>query len=480
MKCAFGKISLRGTFREVWEYGTDLYGRFVYLQKGDERALICAFDLGGTFHTEARRFIKEVSVRTGIPQKSIWYHELQIHASSGGENMCGGPMDELISRSADEVKAMISRAEECECFACDLDLGTEYTANREQYVQDLGGVTVWRGLKYDKNGVPYADTPDIMLLRGYRPKSENFPEKVYFDNAVDGKAYLFVFKTKDGRTLGSVSRFAAHPDVAVLFEHSENPERLKEYRYDYDWPGYMSDSFEKALGGVSVYLNGPCADLCVKKDCSDKGTYASSAAECRRVASLIGERILRGYGESARRVDTGDVFATVVFEIKLPVKDDFPRSRAEARDDAGRVQKAQAELDKAISENRPDSEIKRLIDERWRASQIRSMVFYSGGYTEEELKKREVPVQVCAMRFGGYLFVGVPGESLVDISLWLRSSFTGEKTVPVDQVNGYYDYLATPRSLTLGGYTYWSSFIARGAIPKLKRELYPLLKDFLN
>ena len=49
-----------------------------------------------------------------------------------------------------------------------------------------------------------------------------------------------------------------------------------------------------------------------------------------------------------------------------------------------------------------------------------------------------------------------------------------------DQVNGYYDYLATPRSLTLGGYTYWSSFVSRGAIPKLKRELYPLLRSFMK
>lgn len=480
MKCAFGKISLKGTFKEQWEYGTGLYGRFLYLQSGSEQALICAFDLAGTFHTEARRFTARVSKLTGIPQKSIWFHELQIHAAPGGKELCGEPMDMIISRSAEEVRAMLSRAEECECSACDIHMGTEFTMNREQYVEGLGGVTVWRGLEFDKDGVPYTNDPSVMLLRGYEPKLHSLDSPVYFDNAVDEKAYLFAFKNKSGKTLGTLSRFAAHPDVAVLFEHSENPDRLKEYRYDFDWPGYLTGILEREFGGTGMYINGPCADLAVKKDCVNKGTYVSSAAECRRIAALIGKKMINEFRGRSRPVDTKAVFKTETFEIKLPVKEDFPRSRAEARDYEGRVKSAQAALDKALEEGRPAYEIKKLIDERWRKGHFYSMVFSSGGYTDEELASREVPVQVTALRFGGYLFVGVPGESLVDITLWLRGSFTGEKTVPVDQVNGYYDYLATPRSLTLGGYTYWSSFVSRGAIPKLKRELYPLLRSFMK
>ena len=480
MKCGFGKTELKGVFREEWEYGTPLYCRILYLEQRGKRALVFAFDLAGTFHTEVRRFIKEISRITGVPENSVWYHELQIHATVGGDVMCGGAMDKLISRCAKEAQSVIARAEECECFACDADMGCDYTMNREQYVDGIGGVTVWRGLRFDENGVPFTRDKGVMLLRGYEKYMPEIRENVYFDNAVDQKAYLFVFKNKSGNVTGSVSRFAAHPDVAVLFEHSENPDRLKEYRYDYDWPGYMSEMLEEKLGGTSIYLNGPCADLAVKKDCVSKGTYAASAAECRRIASLIGERLLADHNAHAFRVDTEEIFDTATFEIYLPMKDDFPHSYAEARESAARVEKAQRALDKAVEENRPASEIKRLVDERWRAGHLGSMVFCSGGYTEEELASRLVPVQVTALRFGGYLFVGLPGESLVDMTLWLRSEFTGEKTIPVDQVNGYYNYLATPRSLTLGGYTYWASFVSRNAIPKLKRELYVKLKDFLG
>ena len=45
MKCSFAKMSTKGTFEPIWPYGTDLYGRFLYLESGTERVLIAAFDL---------------------------------------------------------------------------------------------------------------------------------------------------------------------------------------------------------------------------------------------------------------------------------------------------------------------------------------------------------------------------------------------------------------------------------------------------
>ena len=109
--------------------------------------------------------------------------------------------------------------------------------------------------------------------------------------------------------------------------------------------------------------------------------------------------------------------------------------------------------------------MKRLIDDRWRVGHIPHLIRGEEyGFTEQQLAAHEVTVCVTALRFGGYLFVGVPGESLVDMTLWLRSRFSGAKTVSVDQIGGYYNYMATPRSMTLGGYTYWSSWVRRDAI----------------
>ena len=84
------------------------------------------------------------------------------------------------------------------------------------------------------------------------------------------------------------------------------------------------------------------------------------------------------------------------------------------------------------------------------------------------------------MKLGRYQFIGVPGESLSEMGVWLRSTFTGVKTVAVDQVNGYYDYMVNPTWLTLGGYTYWASWISREATPILKDAIVEKLADFVD
>ena len=482
MKCSFAKMSTKDTFKAEWPYGTDLYGRFLYLEQGNERVIIAGFDFNATYPREADRWRREVAKRTGLPEKSVWYHELQIHAAPYQDMIAGEAMDRLIDKSVGTVLDLISRAEECDVFAAEIDMGTEYSFNREQYIEGLGGVTVWRGMEFDEQGRAYTQDPNIMLLRGYQPELPAFEKPIYFDNNVDQMAYMFMFKNKKGETLGTVSRFAAHPDVGVLFEHSENPERLKEYHYDYDWTGYLADDMAEIYGGIGMYINGPCADLATKKDCSPgHGTYESSAAECKRLAKSIGSHIREVFDEKAVKLDTDKVFKTETFEIVMPMNKDIPDNYADMPKCWDKFNELQKEFDSAVAEKRPAYEVKRIIDDLWRAGHINHMcrgAKYS--FTDEELKSHEVTVYVSALRFCGYLFVGVPGESLVDMSLWLRSRFTGTKTIPVDQCGGYYNYVATPRSLTLGGYTYWSSWISREAMPKFKKDLAPMLDEFLK
>ncbi len=481
MKCSFKKMSTKGSFNAVWPYGTDLFGRFFYLEAETERFLLCAFDFNATFPREAARFRREMAKLTGIPEKSIWYHELQIHAAPFSEQLSGEAMDRLIEMSASAVNEMIGSAEEFDCFVSECDMGTNYSFNREQYVEGLGGVTVWRGIEFDKEGRAFTQNADIMLLRGYKPNLPVFDKPIYFDNTVDQMAYLFMFKNKKGETLGTISRFAAHPDVAVLFEHSENKNHKGEYHYDYDWPGYLSDDMAEAYGGVGMYINGPCADLAAKKDCVNKCTYEASANECKRLAKLIGDRLRESFQSNAKQIDVSQIFKTETFEIALPINDDIPNSYEGIMALNDEVPEIQAKLDEAIKSNSSPAEIKKLIDKRWRTGHLPYLYGCKEyGFTEKEFAERKLTVTIPAVRFGGYLFVGVPGESLVDMTTWMRSRFTGTKTIPVDQVNGYYHYMATPRSLTLGGYTYWASWVSRESIPVLKKELAPMLDKFLE
>ena len=483
MKACFGKRSASGAFTPVWPFGTDLYERMLYLEQDGTEVLICVFDFNGTFPSDTDLFRAKVSEGTGIPADHIWYHELQIHASPTDRAIHGDGIAFLIDQTIREVERLRREAQEVTVTAAEADFGTECSFNREQYVEGLGGVTVWSGMSYDEQNRPYTQDPDIMLLRGYRPDLPVFDKPIYFDNPNDPKAYLFVFRNPAGEVIGSVSRFAAHPDVAVLFElKKEIPAEIrhKEYHYDYDWPGYLSDGLEEQFGGISLYVNGPCADLSSKKRWDGMDTYEASAAECRRLADWFRGKLTDAYAASAHPVDLSKPLKAATFTIELPMKEDFPRSRKDLDNWEENVRKARQRKEEAIAAGESPAAVKRLIDDEWRTMYFRHMVFETGNFTEEQLANHRIPVHPTALRFGEYLFVGVPGESLVDISLWLRSSFTGVKTIPLDQVNGYYNYMATPRSMTLGGYTYWCSWVARDAIPLFKEKLYPLLTDFLS
>ena len=481
MKCAFAKMSTKGTFEAVWPYGTDLYGRFLYLESGGEQALIAAFDFGGGFPKEAERWRQAMARETGIPAKSIWFHELQIHAAPLYDMIAGPYNDRLIARSVETVRQMMTQAQECRVEACCCDMGTDYTFNREQYVEGLGGVTVWAGMQFDEQGRPWTQDPAIMNLDAYRPQLPAFEKPIYFDNPTDSLAYLFRFCDLEGRTLGTVSRFAGHPDVAVLFELRDIPDIQGQYHYDFDWTGYLSEDLEKKFGGISIYLNGPCADLSVKKGFDGMDTYADSAAECRRIAGLIGSRLVECFREKAVPLDPDADFRTETFAFTLPMKEDIPYSLEELFRVGEKCGDAWQRVRDAEVAGEPAYRVKLLVDEAYRQSPFpRFYEWRQYLFSEEDLQTHQVTVYVSVLRFGGYLFVGVPGESMVELTYWLRARFTGAKTIPIDQVGGYHFYVATPRSLVHGGYTYWFSWVSRESVPKLQRELAEKLDAFLE
>lgn len=478
--CSFTKIPLRGAFDPRWPFGTELYARFLYLKSGEEQALLCAFDTLGTFSCDARKFRSALSEACGIPEKSIIYHELQVHAAPTATCMHAA-MDRIIERAIPAVREMTGRAVPFACEVVEADFGTECTFNREQYVEGLGGVTVWTGMTFDGEGRPCTKNKAIMNLLDYRPDLPVFDEPIYFDNPNDPKAYLFRFRDEDGNTLGTVSRFAAHPDVGVLFELRPVEGKAAMYHYNYDWPGYLSTKLEADYGGTSLYLNGPCADLSAKKGYDGIDDYEASDRECRRLGLWFAEKLENAFDAGKKTVCDPDFLRTETFTVKVPMRDDMPVSADDAlHHQQPRIDAAMKRYEDAKAQKLPPAAVKRAIDDLRKAQYNRSMATDICGFDDETLQKREVVIDIPCMRFGPYLFVGVPGESLTETATWLRSTFTGVKTIPLDQCDGYYSYMATPRSLTLGGYTYWCSWTTRETIPSMQRQLVPLIGEFLE
>lgn len=474
--CSFGKISLRGTFPEYWPFGTELYARLLYIHANDTEVLIAAMDLGDTHRAETAQFREALSAATGIPADHIWYHELQIHAAPGADIITGEVIDNIVAKMAPEVEAMKARAVPFTCEVTEAYAGTKFSYNREQYVHGLGGVTVWAGLKYDEKGRAYSQDPGRMLLRGYEPDLPVFDKPIYFDNPNDPLAYLFVFKNEAGDIIGTVSRFAAHPDIGVLFESHH----VSDYHFNFDWTGYLSEDMEEAFGAPAMYINGPCANLAMKKGFEGIVTYEASAAEAKRVGTEFAAWLRKERESKVVPFGDPDNCKVARFEIELPISDYLPHSHAEWTQEVRDRMVADSEqaMQDAIAQNRPASEVKSRIDERYRATYSPMFLGRTCNFDDEVLARRKAPVDFNVLQLGDYLFMGIPGESMVEMSHWMRSTFTGVKTVTLDQVNGYYSYMATPTSLTLGGYTFWYSWVSRESIPQLKEGIVAAMNKF--
>ncbi len=481
LECGFGKIALRGLFDAAWPFGTELYARILYLREGETEALLVAMDSLDTFPREASRFCEIVSAQSGIPADNIWYHELQLHAAPTSMLLQGESMRKIASEVAKEAVSLRENAVSCRCKVAEADFGTRFSFNREQYVHGLGGVTIWAGMEFDDLGRAHTENPQLMLLRGYEPELPVFSEPIYFDNNVDPKAYLFVFEDMRGNVVGTLSRFAAHPDIGVLFESIlfDHTDLESKYHYDYDWPGTVSSILEEKFGAPSMYVNGPCADLATKKRTHGNDTYEKAAAEARRIGAEIAEALWAQYVKKTVSMQS-DKLRLMRFKMDLPMRENFPETMRELEEGfSERLDRAERAMQSAIAAGESPATIKKLIDDRWRVQQEYGFFHEVCGFGEENLRSRTVEVAVSALQLGDYLFVGVPGESLSDMGEWLRSTFTGAKTVPVDQVGGYYNYMATPASLTKGGYTYWSSWVRRDAVPMLKRAVWKKLSAWL-
>lgn len=211
---------------------------------------------------------------------------------------------------------------------------------------------------------------------------------------------------------------------------------------------------------------------------ADNNTYEKAAKECKRVGEEIADFLLNEYHKKTIPLDDPSNLKAARFEIDLPLREDFPRSKDDYADWMERLDASQKAMEDAIAANKPAYLVKQLIDDRWKTQSTVGQVEMVELVQPDAMEKRRLTVDITALRLGDYLFIGLPGESMVEMSEFLRSNFTGVKTIPVDKVNGYHIYFATPTSITLGGYTYWQRWFSREAIPVLKDRIMELMKDF--
>ncbi len=473
-KCSFGKVIVNDVFEAKYPFGKDLEGRFIYLRDGRQQWLLAVFDFSGTFRRTCIKWREAVSEATGIPAANIWYHELQIHAAPISDELDGVPCDRLVEICVPVIRDMMLSAVDAQLNYILLDLEDRFNVNREQYIPELGAVTVWAGLQYDPQGRPFGGNPDIMNLYGYKPDIKAFKDNIYFDRPADPQGALLVFRSGKGEVLGTITRFAAHPDVAVLFESMGI---TGQYKYHWDWPGYLREAMDKSIGGTGLYVNGPCGNLSVRKGYEGMTTYAACDREAFRIGNEIARAFLEVWNSMPGVWEDIKLTVTRAGKAELPMRDSMPHSLEASRNREEQIKASAENLDKALENAVPPALIKRLIDEKMHQSCISTIINSWVGITDSELKSRTVIAEIEAVSLNGLVFAGLPGECLTETCQWLKAQSMGNKLIVLDQVNGYMGYMTTAEAYDQGGYSYWGSWLRRDAEKILRKKMLELIRQ---
>ena len=471
--CAFTKIALNDTFKADYPFDSDIEARYVYLQDDDEELLLGAFDVS-RLHRWTNRDIREaIAEGTGVPVQRVLLHEHQMHSAPGGNQLVGEPARRIAEKSIAALKPAIASARECEVAWAVTDVGDEFSHVREQYIPDLGCVTSWGIYELDEDGRAHQEDCQHFLLGDWRPDVPALKEPVYFDRPNDPLVPLLVFRTPDGEVLGSILRFAAHVHVVNWRQpEARQPGMDRDYRYSWDFPGYACERLEERLGGMGMYLNGPCADLTPKMRvgmCFDDGR-----SEAQRIGRGLVDAALSSFDRAPPSFEPVRLEGSANRTVDLPMRDTVPRSREELKAFPARIEAARKELDRLIQDGAWPTRIKRQVDDVYHLQVMEAKL---DRVADEELTRGMLRVDVEGFGLNGLVFVGFPGETLTDTGQWVRAQTLGERVVTVDQVGGHNRYLVTRERFALGGYAYWNSVLSRDAEPLLRKAGVDVVRE---
>lgn len=474
--CSFGRVIVNDVFKAKYPFRTDLEGRLLFIRDGERAWLLAVFDFSYMFRQTISLWRRQVSLATGIPEAQIWVHVLQNHTAPEGPEMEGPPGENLVELCLPKIQEMMSQAEEAELSYVIANLGEQFNMNREQYIPEFGGVSVWMGCEFDQVGRPYCQDPERMLLWHWKPNPPEFKAPVYFDRPVDPQGALMVFRSvKTRETMGTLLRFAAHPDImgcAAMADTTSNPEQRW---YHFDWPGYTRQLIDSRLGGIALCLCGPCGDLSPRKKLS-RG-YAEGERECKRIGFGIAEACLAEWSHSSLNWEQIQLAGMSNARIDLPLRKSIPRHREELLTQEEKIKKSKDELQAAMDSHAAPARIRSLHDEYCHQSHLKHIVNIFVNLTDDELRKREMSVEISALRLNDLIIVGLPAETMTGTAQWLRAQSIGNRLITIDQVNGYCAYLVTPEQYAQGGYSYWCSCLAREAEQTLRQRTLALINS---
>jgi len=245
--------------------------------------------------------------------------------------------------------------------------------------------------------------------------------------AGDRTVSILRFEREDGSAIGNICRFAAH---AVCCNCPEF--------YSSDYPFYTRKYLSENLGGLTVFINGPCGEIAPA--IPDKTSFGE-----RRIGLAIGAVAARALEGSRPLAITK--LDDRVREVVLPVRDDLPDSEQAAREMEALQKKRVSLL------NAPLPEVKKLAE---RINFLRTVPFLRKKWLNGESKgaesRRKVTARLGLLSLNDTGILAFPGETFSSTAERVRIQSGLDNLTTVTEHDRTLTYVPPEKEHVLGGY----------------------------
>ena len=416
-------------------------GVSLYIENKNDKFVWVVLDFMDFNYFVVNEIKKEVHNKTKIDKEHI--HILTTHNHGGGEP----DAYKLSKLVADCVTTAIKNSKEVLMRYALTKVEDKISFNRRKYIEEINGkTTMFYGVtaKTNYDASPHIESVLNELKNGSVPYWGEVPTTRPFNPFEDGdnEVVAVQFIDKNNETVGTIVRFAAHAVCSNLPNS-----------FSADFPWQVRRKMQEKFGGVSLFFNGPCADLAPSLLKKNDGT-----------SKIIGEHIalvaIKALEE--KNFEPLTIANDKMSNIKLKVRKEVLNNKVEI-----------------------PKEIPTDLKERFKYFEKKNLdatlPFLREKYAEGIDKLNEyIDVKLGLMQLNDLYFVAFPGETFSTTGYELKNHFKNKAICTVTEHDRTAMYMPPKEEFLLGGYETTCMMIESGEELKLKNSAIKALDNFIK
>ncbi len=373
--CGFGSRDLEGIFLEERSIRERCEAKAFYVETEALSAVWLVLDFMDFDLAIVKKLKNALTAATGVAAD----HAHVVTTHNHGCSTCDRLNQELLCRLAGECAAAAKRgARPAKMRHACITLKEQVNYIRRVFVPEVGGTATCFWGPAPANGFdssPFVEHYLAELGEGHLVSNGMAHTSRPVAPFAPGDQRLFVveFRALDDTPLGSFVRFAAH---AICCNRPEY--------YSSDYPWHVRTEVAKALGGISIFFNGPCADIA-------PGIVDKASGGERWLGKLLATEAVRAISsaEFAPLTEAEDA----MHRVSLPVRKEVIEDKVEVADS----------LPTALPERKRHLEMLRLKS---------TLPFLRSKYLNGEASVRNnIEIELGLLRLNKLTLLAFPGET---------------------------------------------------------------------